>query len=146
MATLDTTRLIQPALTPAPTTTIQPKPAEGFQRLLDDETLKVSNPVPQTKATASVSRPAREASQPAKALQTAKALRSAAKSPNETKARFEQDSTDARTAVKPEGDPAGFILWWVFRRRCGHPDAWRVFAGDRRPIRPQKCFWSDQSS
>jgi hypothetical protein len=81
MATLDTTRLIQPALTPALTTTIQPKPAEGFQRLLHDETHKVSNPVPQPKATASVSRPAREASQPAKAL------RPAAKSPNETKGR-----------------------------------------------------------
>ncbi len=43
MATLDTTRLIQPALTPPPTTTLQSKPAEGFQRLLDDETTKVSN-------------------------------------------------------------------------------------------------------
>src|SRR4030095_545276 len=99
MATLDTTRLIQPALTLAPTTTMQPKPAEGFQRLLDDETHKVSNPV-QLKATESVSRPAREASEPAKAL------RPSAKSPNETKARFEQDSTDARRAVKPAGDSA----------------------------------------
>ena len=61
MATLDTTRLIQPALTaaPAPTTTIQPKPAEGFQRLLDEETHKVSNPLPQPRtAVKSESRPA----------------------------------------------------------------------------------------
>jgi len=69
--------------------------------LLDDETHKVSNPLPQPKATASVSRPAREASQPAKALRTT------GKSPNETKPRFEQDSTDARAAVEPEAGPAG---------------------------------------
>jgi flagellar hook-length control protein FliK len=95
MATLDTTRLIQPALTPAPTTTIQPKPAEGFQRLLDDETHKVTNSVPQPKAAASASRPGRETLQPS------------AKRPNETQARSEQDSTNARPALKSEAGSAG---------------------------------------
>ena len=85
MATLDTTRLIQPAFTPPPTTTLQPKPAEGFQRLLDDETTKVSSAAP-PKPVAAASQPAREASQPV------------AKRPS-SKARFEQDSADAS---KPE--------------------------------------------
>ena len=93
MATLDTTRLIQPALTPPPTTTLQSKPAEGFQRLLDDETTKVSNAAP-PKPVAAASQPAREASQPV------------AKRPS-TKARFEQDSTDAGKPVKAEAGAGG---------------------------------------
>ena len=91
MATLDTTRLIQPALTPPPTTTLQSKPAEGFQRLLDDETTKVSSAAP-PKPVADASQPAREASQPV------------AKRPS-SKARFEQDSTDASKPVKAEAGP-----------------------------------------
>src|SRR5262245_53774350 len=95
MATLDTTLLIRPTPTPPSTTTIQPKPAEGFQRLLDDETHKVGNPVPQPKATTSGSGTPHEA------------LRPTTKSSRETKTRSEQDSTGAQRTVKPEAGPAG---------------------------------------
>ncbi len=94
MATLDTTRLIQPASTPSPTTTLQPKPAEGFQRLLDDETYKVSNSGTTPKPIAADSQPA-------------KALRSDGKRPTDTTDQFEQDSTDAGKPVRAEAGPGG---------------------------------------
>lgn len=65
MATLETTLLIQSALTPPATTTaVQPKPAEGFQRLLDAESGKLRNPAPQAKPAAVATRTMPMASQP----------------------------------------------------------------------------------
>jgi len=94
MATLDTALLIQPAVTPVPITTLQSKSAEGFHQLLEDETSKVSHPAQQPKAVGS--RPAREAPQPANALQPA------GRRPMETKTQPGRDAHDARLAAKPE--------------------------------------------
>jgi len=92
MATLDTTLLIQSAVTPASTTTRQSKPTEGFKQLLDDETYKASNPAQQPKPVVVDSRPVHEASQPTKGLQPG------TKRSSETKA--QPDSNVARPALK----------------------------------------------
>jgi len=98
MATLDTTLLIQSAVTPASTTAKQSKPAEGFQQLLDDESYKASNPARQPKPAVVDSRPVREASHP-------KGLQPGARRSNETKA--QPDSNVARPALKQPEAGAG---------------------------------------
>src|SRR5262245_10731944 len=47
---------------------------------------------------------------------------------------------DCVRSCQPQGGAAGLILWWLLRRRRGHPDARRFLAGDRRRLSlGQRC-------